>query len=195
MGIIDKALEHARIGAELAESVHAIECACAGFYEVAKGKLERKELEEAVKEFDKSLSFADVAGWEGYVNRIQSGRARAVFEQGSPEAVADLETALRNAHSVQDDYAAALISEQLAAALVHLSRLDEAQQHLDAALEYYRRTETRPYVARALDLAARLYDRQGRAADASAARTEAEALRQSFRAAPASPPPQPVPAP
>lgn len=185
MGDLEKGLEHARIGAELADSENAVECACAGFYSVGLGNLERKELEEALSSFDRSMRLADYSGWEGYVNRIKGGVAIAELEQGVGGGITELETILANAKSVNDDYAVGMMSQRLAKAYLDANSAAMAERHLDAALKYYREAGMRPYEARALNLAASIYEALGRTAEAEEARSTAARIRASLRPVPA----------
>jgi class 3 adenylate cyclase/tetratricopeptide (TPR) repeat protein len=180
LGEVEKGLEHARLGAEMARSENALECACAGFYAVGMGELERQELRRALASFDTSLELGDQAGWEGwsgFKNRVHAAAAVAELRQGSPDAVADLEAALTNARSDRDHYGAALAAENLAAALLEQGNPERAAAHLDAAIGYYREAEMRPYEVRALDRLAGVQERLGKAGDAAASRDRAAALR------------------
>jgi tetratricopeptide (TPR) repeat protein len=51
-----------------------------------------------------------------------------------------------------------------------------AKQYLDTALDYYRRNDMRPYLARVLHQLGNWYEHQGRGAEAEQARTEAYQL-------------------
>jgi tetratricopeptide (TPR) repeat protein len=188
LGELERGLEHARIGAELARSENAFECACAGYYAVGMGHLERRELAQARSSFDLSLEIGDRAGfgeWAGFRNRILAGAAVTGLQQGSSDAVADLETALANARSDHDDYGVAMLAQTLAT--VHLDRgdTDRAVEELRPALDYYRQAGMKAYLARALDTAARIADTDGREEDARRARAEAAVLRAGLTPAPA----------
>jgi class 3 adenylate cyclase/tetratricopeptide (TPR) repeat protein len=183
MGDVEKGLEHARIGAQIAAEENAPECACAGFYGVGVGSLERKDLEEAVSYFSRSKRFADSAGWRAYLNRIRGGAATAELEQGIDGALGELETALANARADHDEYAAGVLAERLARAQLNRGHPDEAEPYLDAALSYYRTAGMRPYTARALDLAARIHEARGHHDRAEQARSEAEVVRAAIRPA------------
>jgi class 3 adenylate cyclase/tetratricopeptide (TPR) repeat protein len=180
MGDVEKGLEHARIGAQMAHEENAVECACAGFYGVGVGNLERKELDEALSHFSLSKRLADTSGWRGYVNRIRAGAAVAGLEQGDPGALEELETALRNARAERDHYGAGVLAHRLAR--IHFEAGDPARAEplLDAALAYYRDAGMGPYEARGLDLLARIRDAQGRPDEAATARRSAVRLRATF---------------
>ena len=177
MGELEAGLEEARRGAELAYRAHGMECACAGYYVVGKGELERHRLGEAETELHRSLELADIAGFEGYVNMIRGNLAMAEFEKGTPAAVDRLRAAYENARALNDDYAAASLGGQLAVALLHLKRPDEAEQIIAFIVRIYREKGMRPALANALELSAKLSDQTGRPEDARLARTEAEELR------------------
>ena len=180
MNDLDQAVKHARIGADMAASAKAIECACFGYFEAGKSRLARRELDDALGEFRRSLEFGDSIGgdgWETMNNRIGSHAARARFDQGGEGAVQDLEQALANARRDLDEFGAATISELLAGALIRLSRAEEAATHLRTAEAYYRRGGMTTYLARTLELAAQASEKAGRSQEARRAREEAAALR------------------
>jgi class 3 adenylate cyclase/tetratricopeptide (TPR) repeat protein len=185
LGEVEKGLEHARIGAELAYGANGLECATAGFFCVGKGQLERRKLEDALLEFGRSLKIADMAnsaGLAGYVNMIRGGVAVAEFQQGTAAAVDKLWTALNNARSSHDEFAEATMSQELANALRQLGRRDEARPLLSSAIEYYRARSMRPYLAKALDLEGEFLSESGKPDDAARFHQEAAALREPLRA-------------
>ncbi|HEY0919062.1 MAG TPA: adenylate/guanylate cyclase domain-containing protein [Devosia sp.] len=187
MGDIEAGLEQARLGAELAFKVNGMECACAGYYVVGKGELERHRLDEAEAELNRSLKLADIAGFEGYVNMIRGNLAMTQFEKGASAAVEKLRSSYDNARTLNDEYAAASLGQQLAVALLKLNRTDEAEKVLGFVTGVFRDKSMRPSLANALELASRLYERTGREEDARRARDEAEELRASVLL---SPPPE-----
>jgi tetratricopeptide (TPR) repeat protein len=177
MGDLDAALQHAREGARLAENARGLECACAGYYGVGKVELDRHNPDGALADFNQSLKFSDLSGYEGFLAVIRGNAAAAEFELGNTAAVDRLQMARDNALSLNDDYAAASLSLQLAEAYLRLGRHEEAEAALETATRYFRKTNMRPYLARALDAEARVFSAMGRTADADQARSEAEALR------------------
>ncbi len=186
MGDIEAGLEQARLGAELAFKVNGIECACAGFYVVGKGELERHRLDEAETELNRSLKLADISGFEGYLNMIRGNLAMTQFEKGASAAVERLRSSYDNARALNDEYAAASLGQQLAFALLKLDRTDEATEVLHVVTDVYRSKSMRPALANALELMSRLYERTGRPEEARSARDEAEELRMPVLAAPSS---------
>ncbi len=184
IGAVDEGLEHARIGAELAHAENALECACAGYYAVGMGELERRELALARSTFEQSLRIGDQAGWEGwsgFMNKIRAASAITDLQDGSEEAVAALETSLANARSDNDLYLMASISMRLAQ--LHLDRNEPgpAGEFIAAATDFYRESDMKPYLARALQLAASAATMAGRAEDAERARLEADTLNTLLR--------------
>ncbi len=180
LGEIEKGLEHARLGAELAYGADGLECAAAGFFCVGKGQLERRKLEDALLEFGKSLKIADMAnsaGLAGYVNMIRGGVAVAEFQQGAAASVDKLRTAINNARSSHDEYSEATMSQELANALRQLGRPDEARTLLGPAIGYYRARGMRPYLAKALDLDSEILAALGKPDEAEKRRHEALAVR------------------
>ena len=188
MGEIELGLKHSRIGADKAFSAHGMQCACAGFFGVGRGELERHELAQALTEFGRSLDIAEVSGWEAFTNMIRGSAAVAEFEQGTATAVNKLRVALSNAQAYGDDFTAATIAQRLAAALVKLGELGEVQLLLEPAIEYYRERDMRPFQISALEELATFHELSGRAPEAAAARAEAAALRADIRPSPSNQP-------
>jgi tetratricopeptide (TPR) repeat protein len=176
MGEYEEGLKHARLGAELAEEAHGLECACAGYFGVGWTQLERHQIDDAHSQFEKSLKYADISGFEGFLNVIRGGVALTEIELGTESAVEQLRLAVNNAHGINDEYAAATLSEKLAGALIKLGRREEAAPFLKSALEYYRNAKMRPYLASALSLACQLYEESGSAEEAARARAEAATI-------------------
>jgi class 3 adenylate cyclase/tetratricopeptide (TPR) repeat protein len=190
MGEYEEGLKHARLGAQLAEEAHGLECACAGYFGVGWTQLQRRELDDAHSQFEKSLQYADISGFEGFLNIIRGGVALTEIELGTESAVEQLRLAVNNAHGINDEYAAATLSEKLAGALIRLGRREEAGPYLASALEYYRTAKMRPYLASALGLACQLYEQNGSPEEAARARTEAATINAGLSVS--HPPTQPV---
>ena len=189
MGAFEESLTHARLGAEIAETARGMECACAGYLGVGRVQLERNEMADAHDKFERSLKYADIAGFEQFRNVIRGGAAFAEFELGSETAIEPLRAAVANAQASNDGYAAATLSEKLSAALLSLGRREEAGEAIGAALDYYRTAGMRPFLANALGVAGRVYDASGRPERAAAARSEAAAIAANLGARAAGGPP------
>ena len=87
-----------------------------------------------------------------------------------------MESTLANAEAVGDDYTVAFIAQALGEAYTQLDDFERAEQYLDTALDYYRRNDMRPYLARALQSLVYWYEQQDRGAEAEQARAEASRL-------------------
>jgi len=180
MGEVEKGLEHARIGADMAYNANGLECACAGHFGVGKGQFEKRRFDEALSQYAKSLELAGRVmspGFAGYINQIKASAALAEFEHGSPSAIESLRVALNNARNGHDEFGAATVAKDLASALVKLGRNDEAGPLLDSAIDFFRARGMRPYLAGSLELAATLYEQSGKPEEAEKTRREAAQLR------------------
>jgi tetratricopeptide (TPR) repeat protein len=181
MGEVEKGLEHARLGADMAYNAKGFECACSGYFHVGKGEFESNRIGEALSEYTRSLELAGKVAspaFSGYINQIKANAARAEFEHGSQAAVESLRAALNNARNGHDEFGAASVATHLAGALVKLGRTDEARPLLDSAIDFYRTRGMRPFLAGALELAASLQERSGKAEEAAQSRREAAGLRE-----------------
>jgi tetratricopeptide (TPR) repeat protein len=177
MDEIEEGLEHARIGADLAFDARGLECACAGYYTVGWGKLEQHRIEDALVDLGRSLTLANEARFEGYVNIIHGSIAAAEFEKGQTAAVERIRVAADNARNLGDHYAESLLRLPLGRSLLKLGQTREALAEVDAAIAYFRDRSMAPYLAHGLRLRADIAEAAGMAEEAAAARSEAEQVR------------------
>ncbi len=176
MGELDRALEYTQRGTEKAKAANIPECVSAGLLGVGFCRLRARALTEAQHAFDQSMQLAESVGSDKLRNQALAGLAVARFFSGQREALSAIETARANSQAIGDEYGAAFLAQMLGEAYTQTNDLPRAEYYFNAALDYYHRAAMRPYLARALQSAAALYDKQGRSADASRARAEADAL-------------------
>jgi tetratricopeptide (TPR) repeat protein len=189
MGDVEKAVEHSRIGAELADSAGGIECACAGYFGLGRSRLQQKRLDEALTVFGKSMEFAHrtkSSAMEHYQNMIRAGIAVAEFGKGSVKALDALKTALNNAKSGQDNFTAADLSKQYAEALMELGQLDEAEKSVKESVAFFRESGLLPFLANALEVEGNVHERAGRPELAAKVRAEVASIRAGINAMPTS---------
>ena len=193
MGDVRLGLKYSQRGTEKALSAHGLECAVAGHYTSGLGNLQSRNPAEAQQAFETALKLrADnfpefKGGSEQLVNRLHAGLAIARYLNGDIEAIKDMESTLANADAVRDDYTVAFIAQALGEAYTQLGDFDRAERHLNTALDYYRRNDMRPYLARALQSLVYWYEQQGRGAEAEQARTEARQLIEELPSPPVRP--------
>lgn len=173
LGDLEAGLAHSRIGGDLANGVHGIECACAGYFGVGRGELLRAHPDDALREFARSLEMARQLSWGTYINQIEGAVGLAEFEKGAEAGIEALRGAAANAARLNDEFGAATLSQELAGALLRVDHLDEASAALADAMAYYRPRQMRPYLARALNIEAGIAERRGNVEAAAAARAEA----------------------
>jgi class 3 adenylate cyclase/tetratricopeptide (TPR) repeat protein len=183
MGDVQRGLEYSRQGTEQAMSASGSECAMFGHYCTGLGNLYSHNLDEAQQEFESALKLLpdfvpDLQGREQVANDVRAGLAITQFFRGRTEAINDIKRTLANAEAVGDEYTGAFIAQALGEAYTQMGDFDLAKQYLDTALEYYRRNDMRPYLARVLQQLGNWYEHQGRGAEAEQARTEAHQLRE-----------------
>jgi tetratricopeptide (TPR) repeat protein len=191
MGEIEKGLMHARIGAERAMSVNGLECACAGYFGIGRGELDKRHIDDALTQFRHSLKLADTVGMDYYINMIRAGVAEAEFEKGTAGSVEQIRSAIDNARSTDDDFVVAALSLPHARTLLRLGRANEAREPITSAVAYFRRTELKPYLANALSVVGDVAEALGETGPAAEAREEAASLRDEIKLPPpAAPLPQ-----
>lgn len=185
MGEVEKGLEHARIGAERAMSANGLECACAGYFGIGRGELDRRHIDDALTQFTRSLKLADTIGMDYYINMIRAGVGEAEFAKGGTSgSVEKMRGAIDSARSTDDDFVVAALSMPYARALLRLERPSEAREQIAGAVAYFRRTELKPYLANALSIAADVAEALGDRDAAAEAREEAASLRDEIKLPP-----------
>jgi class 3 adenylate cyclase/tetratricopeptide (TPR) repeat protein len=186
MGDIERGLEHARQGAELAMSANGLECACAAYFGVGRGELDKHRIDDALAQFRHSLKLADAIGMDYYINLIRAGVAEAEFEKGAVDSVERIGMAIESARSTDDDFTVAALSIPHARALLRLERAGEAREVITAAVSYFRRMALKPYLVNALSLLGDVAEALGDGDAAGQSRQEAASLRDEIRLPPRS---------
>ena len=181
MGDVRRGLEYSRLGTEQAFSARGLECTMYGHYCTGLGNLHSHNPVEAQRAFESALrllsdNLFELGGSEVIVNEVRAGLAIARFLGGDTGAINDMESALANADAVGDDYNVAFVARTLGEGYTQLGDFDRARQHLDTALDYYRRNEMKPYLARVLKSSASLHEAQGHVAEAQRELAEAGRL-------------------
>jgi len=192
MGDVRRGLEYSRQGTEQAMSASGSECAMYGHYCSGIGNLHSRNLDEAQQEFESALKLLpdfvpELQGRQQVANEVRAGLAITQFFRGRAEAINDMERTLANAEAVGDEYTGAFIAQALGEAYTQLGDFELAKQYLDTALDYYRRNDMRPYLARVLQLLGNWYEHKGRAAEANQSRTEARQLTEELSLPPVRP--------
>jgi len=181
MGDVRRGLEYSQQGTDQALSAHGLECAMYGHYCTGLGNLHSRNPAQAQRAFESALklltdNLSELPGSEVVANEMRAGLAIARFFAGDTEAIEDMRRALANAEAVADDYTVAFIAQALGEGYTQLGDFESAKQYLDTALDYYRRNDMRPYLARGLQSLVYWYEQQSRGAEAEHARAEAQRL-------------------
>jgi tetratricopeptide (TPR) repeat protein len=191
MGEVRRGLEYSRRGTELALSGYGLQCAMFGQYCTGIGHLRARNLVEAQRAFESALELLpdfvpELQGREEVANEVHAGLAITQFFSGRTEAINDMERTLANAEAIGDEYSVAFIAQALGEGYTQLGDFELAKQYLDTALDFYRRNDMRPYLARVLQLLGNWYEQQGRGAEAEQARAEARPLMEELSLPPTS---------
>jgi tetratricopeptide (TPR) repeat protein len=193
MGDLQRGLEYSRRGTEQAMSASGLECAMYGHYCTGLGNLHSRDLGEAQRAFESALKLLpdfvpELQGREQVANEVHAGLAITQFFSGRTEAINDMESTLANAEAVGDEYTVAFIAQALGEGYTQLGDFERAEQHFDTALDYYRRNDMKPYVARVLKSSAKLHEAQGHDAEAERDLAEAGRLMEKLSLPPVRPP-------
>jgi len=184
MGDIEQGLEHAHIGADLAMAANGLECACAGYFGVGRGELDKRNIDDALAQFRRSLKLADAVGMDYYINLIRAGVAEAEFEKGSTDSVEKLRGAIDSARSTDDDFVVAALAMPFSRTLLRLDRASEARAAIVSAVAYFRRMNLKPYLANALSVLGDVADALSEGDVGAEARQEAASLRDEIKLPP-----------
>jgi tetratricopeptide (TPR) repeat protein len=181
MGDVQRGLEYSRLGTEQAFSASGLECTMYGHYCTGLGNLHSRNPAEAQRAFESALKLltdhlSELQHSEVLANEVRAGLAVARFLGGDTGAIDDMERTLANADAVGDDYTVAFIAQALGEAYTQLGDFERAKQYLDTALDYYRRNDMKPYLARGLKSSAELHEAQGHVAEAERDLSEAGRL-------------------
>src|SRR5215218_7323126 len=181
MGDVQRGLEYSRLGTEQAFSAQGLECTMFGHYCTGLGNLHSRNPAEAQRAFESALTLltdhlSELQGSETVANEVRAGLAIARFLGGDTEAIDDMKRTLENAEAIGDDYTVAFIAQALGEGYTQLGDFERAKQYLDTALDYYRRNDMKPYLARALQSLVYWYEQQGRGAEAERERAESRRL-------------------
>src|SRR5215212_9288752 len=181
MGDVQRGLEYSQRGTEQAMSAYGLECAMYGHYCTGLGNLHSRNVDEAQRAFESALklltdNLSELQGSETVANEVRAGLAIARFLGGDTGAINDMEHALENAEAIGDEYTVAFIAQALGEGYTQLGEFERAKRYLDIALDYYRRNDMRPYLARALQSIVYWYEQQDRGLEAEEARTETRRL-------------------
>lgn len=172
MGDAGRALEHGQLAVQKATSTDKIESICGGYACVGFGHLQQRNLPEATNAFREAISRSVRSGAAQTGDLARAGLAVAAFLGGQTEAVSEMEKTLESARERDDPYTTAILSQSLGDSYLQLGDLERSERYLQAALDYYRGIDMRPYIVRALQSLASLHDKQGRAPEADRARAE-----------------------
>src|SRR5215218_6658704 len=192
MGDVRRGLEYSQRGTEQALSAYGLECAMYGHYCTGLGNLHKRNLAEAQRAFESALTLLtdnlfELQGSETVANEVRAGLAIARFLGGDTEAIDDMKRTLANAEAIGDDYTAAFVAQALGEGYTQMGDFEPAKQYLDTDLDYYRRNDMRPYLARVLQSLVYWYEQQGRGAEAEEERAEAQRLMEELSLPPVRP--------
>jgi class 3 adenylate cyclase/tetratricopeptide (TPR) repeat protein len=179
MGEVERGLEHSHRATEITWSASAMECHVYGLFCTGLGRLQKGDLRDALEAFQQGTNLTALSGASDVNNRVRAGLAIAQFAGGRVEALADMEDTLVAARQIGDEYMEAFIAHALGEAHARLEDFERAEGYFQTALDYYARTDQRPYLARSLEALAAMYEQQGRQADASRTRAEARTMANS----------------
>jgi tetratricopeptide (TPR) repeat protein len=163
-----------------------------GHYCTGLGNLHSRNPAEAQRAFESALTLltdhlSELQHSEVLANEVRAGLAVARFLGGDTEAINDMESTLANADAAGDDYTVAFIAQALGEGYTQLDEFERAQQYFDTALDYYRRNEMKPYLARALQSSANLHKAHGHVAEAERDLAEAGRLMEELSLPPVRP--------
>jgi tetratricopeptide (TPR) repeat protein len=182
-GDLQQALELGQRSVAKAIATDNMDCICNGLACIGYGNLELQRIPEAVSAFEKGIERSNISGAIIPLLNGQAGLAMAQFYSGRLEAIEDLEGVVAKMNLYEHYVGAANANFMLGMCLFQLGLLDRAETHITNAVDYYRRSQMRPFLARTLSGLTALLEKQGRLSEAQKNRAEAESIMQKFTTA------------
>jgi transcriptional regulator with XRE-family HTH domain/tetratricopeptide (TPR) repeat protein len=176
MGKTEIALELGQRSVQKAIATDNMDCICNGLACIGYSNLELQRIPEAQSAFEKGIERSALSGAMIPKLNGQAGLAMTRFMSGQAEAIEELEGVIGEMHLYQNEVGAANAAYMLGRCFLQLGALERANTYFTKALEYYRQTQLKPFLARTLMAMAELSEKQGRSSDALEARQEAEEL-------------------
>ncbi len=174
MGDAQRALEYGQQGVAKAMAAENMDCICFGYACVGFGNLQARNVRAALASFEEAVRRSHASGAAPIEGIGRAGLAITKYIGGQAQDVNEIEDALAQARAGSNPFIAAQLAQTLGEIMLQLGQFPQAEQHLTAALAYYRANQMQPYLARALESLAQVYAHQGRAADAEQAHAESE---------------------
>ena len=193
MGDVQRGLEYSRLGTEQAFSATGLECTMYGHYCTGLGNLRSRNPAEAQRAFESALKLltdhlTELQRSEVLANEVRAGLAVARFLGGDTRGDQRYgKSPWRTPTRVGDDYTVAFIAQALGEAYTQIGDFERARQYLVTAVDYYRRNEMKPYMARVLKSSASLHEAQGHVAEAERELAEAGRLMEELSLPPVRP--------
>ena len=182
-GDLQQALELGQRSVAKAIATDNMDCICNGLACIGYGNLELQHIPEAVSAFERGIERSNISGAIIPLLNGQAGLAMAQFYSGRIEAIEDLEGVVAKMNLYEHYVGAANANFMLGTCLFQLGLLDRAETHITNAVDYYRRSQMRPFLARTLSGLTALLEKQGRLSEAQKNRAEAELIMQKFTTA------------
>jgi tetratricopeptide (TPR) repeat protein len=174
------ALEWGQKSVAQAIATDNMDCICSGLACIGYGNLELQRIPEAVSAFERGIERSKKSGAIIPMLNGQAGLAMAQFQSGRKDVVEDLESIIANMNLYQHYVGAANANLMLGICLFQLGAIERAETDINYAVEYYRRSQMRPFLAKALLSMTALLEQQGRHSEAQKNRAEADSLIQTF---------------
>jgi transcriptional regulator with XRE-family HTH domain/tetratricopeptide (TPR) repeat protein len=176
MGDMQHVVEFSQLSLERAIATDNMDCICSSLACLGYGYLNLQRIPDALNAFEKGIERSEISG--AIIPRLmsQAGLAMSRFCSGDIGAIQNLEDIMGEMQTYQNYLGAANTAQMLGTCLVQTGQLERAEEHLKAALEYYRQLNLLPYLARALFSLASLHQEQARYPEAERAREEVDAL-------------------
>lgn len=177
MGNKERALEYGQTSVERAIATDNMDCICNGLTCIGYTNLELGRIPEAASAFERAIERSDTSGAMIPKLNAQAGLAMTQFLSGHPDAIEVLEEAVINMRLIENHVGAANANHLLGTCLIQLGDLERASSNLNQAVDFYRRSQMHPFLARALRSLGELKEKQGLHSESQEFREEAESFQ------------------
>lgn len=173
MDVTEQGAEYGQRALHTAKAADNYDCVCGAHLCVGFNQLNAQRLPNAQAEFREAIRESEFSGAAVLENAARAGLAMAQFYSGRGDAIEDLQQAYTRAVAIDDRMGIMTTAQALGGMYAQRGDAARAESYLDMALEFFRRTQMAPALARTLEILAQVYEMTARPAQAQAARAEA----------------------
>lgn len=173
MDVTEQGTEYGLRALKTARGADNYDCVCGAHLCVGFNQLNAQRLPNAQTEFREAIRESEFSGAAVLENAARAGLAMTQFYGGRGDAIEDLEQVYARSMAMDDVMGTMTAAQALGGMYAQRGDVARAESNLDVALEFFRRNQMAPALARTLEMLAQVYEMTARPTRAQAARAEA----------------------